>query len=327
MLTYTRCVSRRKGDGYPDYATLQSKKFQHSNKAPSNGKYGDPAFDPLWNFFVAQGGRGQDVDPSYKMPGPGNRRSTSHRAHPGPPQVGSSYVPEEASSSSAPPPVKKAKLEVAVDDGPPAASLLPMGARFEIGSRVNDSESKIRKAAASVSSERIIKTIKLTRADGSHDEGTLSLTNRSIQKDFVQQDEELKLRHFDDEDRVLFPIFMPSGGRPKTARLLLNSTMKSSGGPDDDWGYIQIICVKSREYESYLKYWPDHNFFALPKSADELGIGASRFWILNLARKICPDEFRFAFVMDDNVRSWKAVPMSPTDGNLHLDKLPPDAEC
>ena len=83
---------------------------------------------------------------------------------------------------------------------------------------------------------------------------------------------------------------------------------------EDDWGYVQIVVVKLCEKDKYLANWPRLNFVFLPESENTFGIGASRFWIMEVAKRICPREFPFAFMMDDNVQAWKAVRMKRKDG-------------
>ena len=46
-------------------------------------------------------------------------------------------------------------------------------------------------------------------------------------------------------------------------------------------------------------------FFELPERCENLGVGASRCWMLKLAKKICSKTFPFAWFMDDNVQAWK----------------------
>ena len=48
--------------------------------------------------------------------------------------------------------------------------------------------------------------------------------------------------------------------------------------------YVQIVVVKQEELHHYKKSHPKLSFFALPESASALGVGASRHWILQLAR-------------------------------------------
>ena len=77
--------------------------------------------------------------------------------------------------------------------------------------------------------------------------------------------------------------------------------------------YVQIVVVKENELDQYKKFWPKLNFFALPESASALGVGASRHWILQLAKRICPPSFPFCFMLDDNVAAWKAIPVGEND--------------
>ena len=259
------------------------------------------------------GGTGAEAkDKGLLEPGKGGRGSTKSAAPAGAPAA----APQSA-GSSAPPAAKKPKTEAGVEDvvmGDGAAAHAVnggFGARFAIGKapRLSQDPAPARRTYP-------------IRFDGGA-EGLLSVTERSLKFDFELVEASTlnqagartpQLRYSEDEDRVLFPVFMPSAGREKTARLNLHATMQQDSVAD--WGYVQIVCVKRCELDGYVNNWPELNFFALPESADSLGIGASRHWLLHLARLLCPREFYFAFVMDDNVRSWKAVPMNPQDGAL-----------
>ena len=79
------------------------------------------------------------------------------------------------------------------------------------------------------------------------------------------------------------------------------------------FSYVQIVCVKQTMVDAYKRCWPALNFFELPDSATKLSIGASRHWMLKLAKLICPDSFRYCFVLDDNVVAWKAVAIGDND--------------
>jgi hypothetical protein len=48
-------------------------------------------------------------------------------------------------------------------------------------------------------------------------------------------------------------------------------------------------------------------FFVLPKVADELGVGAARFYTQLLAQQLCPDSFPFYVMVDDSVLMWQLV--------------------
>jgi hypothetical protein len=81
----------------------------------------------------------------------------------------------------------------------------------------------------------------------------------------------------------MFPVFCASGGRPETARLHLCEPM-------DGASYMQLVCVKRSELKAYKDANPSLDFFVLPESAEKFGIGASRMWIVQLARLVCPEE-------------------------------------
>jgi hypothetical protein len=46
-------------------------------------------------------------------------------------------------------------------------------------------------------------------------------------------------------------------------------------------------------------------FFALPKAAERLGVGAARFYTQLLALQLCPAEFPFYLMVDDSVLMWQ----------------------
>jgi len=144
-----------------------------------------------------------------------------------------------------------------------------------------------------------------------HDEGgaigTLHISQRSWREDW-EQSEKPRLKSIDDEDecgRILFPILMPSSGRPQHALLDLSKQLLKR--------YVQIVCVKSNELDAYKSHWPELSFFELPSSAIELGIGASRHWIMRLAKLICAPDFPFCFMLDDNVEAWKGIQIGDDD--------------
>jgi len=152
--------------------------------------------------------------------------------------------------------------------------------------------------------------------NGRKETGTLRVTKRSARNDFEPFSiGEVPVLRWDPSDnvRINFPVFTPSSGRPKKVRLDLKEPMMSTTSSAGDWGYVQFVCIKAPEYDDYVKLWPHLNFFLLPECAKDLGIGASRFWILQLARKICHPSFPMIFMMDDNVLAWKAVKMRDQD--------------
>ncbi len=119
-----------------------------------------------------------------------------------------------------------------------------------------------------------------------------------------------------EENWITFPIFTPSRKRPTTALLDLKTAMQ-------DRPYIQIVFVIKEELKQYQQKWPEITFFQLPDTAEDKGIGFVRHWMVLVAQKICPESFRFFFMMDDNVESWKAVPMaSQGKQDVDFDALP-----
>jgi hypothetical protein len=102
-------------------------------------------------------------------------------------------------------------------------------------------------------------------------------------------------------DSILFPIFVPSTGRAATSLLDLSRTIPERR-------YNQIVVVKAKEADKYRRGRPDFTFLVLPPSADDLGVGAGRYWILELAKTLLRDHpHPFIFVVDDNVDFWKGT--------------------
>ena len=276
------------GGSYPNYTVMQNTAFLHTGGAvgtPKNGKYGDPACDRLWSFFMA-GGKGLEVAEELKAPGPGNRGTTGGKRGAQPTTI-----------------LKQA----------PGLAEFSSKAGTGASSNMTDACSRIRyragnfdaKKAAPAQVDTAHKKFYITFEDG--ETGQLHLTAESLTESWDLNAPELRLA-FDEtsNDQILFPILMPSSGRAESARLDLSVTMQG-------FTYTQLVCVKRTEFEQYRERWPVLSFFVLPESATDLGIGASRYWILQLARKICPDEFRFFFMMDDNVQAWKACPLDADD--------------
>ena len=71
-----------------------------------------------------------------------------------------------------------------------------------------------------------------------------------------------------DSSYAPFPILMPTFGRPQKAKLDLRGMMENSK-------HVHIVCLKMSQFDIYRDIWPDHTFFVLPESAEDLGIGAS----------------------------------------------------
>jgi hypothetical protein len=110
----------------------------------------------------------------------------------------------------------------------------------------------------------------------------------------------LKLKTgIDSSNSILFPIFMPSTGRAATGLLDLSKTIPVRR-------YNQIVVVKAKEADAYRRGRPDFTFLVLPPSADDLGVGAGRYWILEFAKQALRcHPHPFIFVVDDNVDFWK----------------------
>ena len=105
----------------------------------------------------------------------------------------------------------------------------------------------------------------------------------------------------DTADSVTFPIFMPSCGRADTALLDLSRAFPTQR-------YNQIVVVKHKEADAYRRGRPHLTFLVLPPSADDLGVGASRYWIIECAKHLLRGHSRpFTFIMDDNVLFWRGT--------------------
>jgi len=83
--------------------------------------------------------------------------------------------------------------------------------------------------------------------------------------------------------------------------------------------------VKPQERDEYLRHWPELNFFVLPSSADDLGVGATRFWIKKLAHVLCNETYPFCCILDDNVEVWKGVKITTVKCGAGPNDYKPDA--
>ena len=239
---------------YPEYATMQniSQGLEHTSSTPANGKYGDPAVDRLWRSYVEEvpGKRGEEVDEALKLEG----RGTTAKAKKKP-------LADPAKPTSGP----------AQPKAPPPVNLSDQG-RYE---------TKAPGAEGNVQTPITRHRVKIDFDGGQS--GELVLSKAHWERDWCKEAGPPRLRDVENCDRsVLFPIFCPSSGRPQTARIDLQEAMQGEA-------YVQLVCVKHKEIESYLKFNPSLDFFVLPPSADERGIGASRMWIVRMARLVCTE--------------------------------------
>ena len=237
---------------YPEYATMQniSQGLEHTRSTPANGKYGDPAVDGLWKSYVEDGKRGEEVDEALKLMG----RGTTAKAKKKP-------MADPAKPASGP----------AQPKAPPPVNLSDQG-RYE--TKAPDAEGNVQ---TPITRHRV-----KIDFDGGQS-GELVLSKAHWERDWCKEAGPPRLRDVENCDRsVLFPIFCPSSGRPQSARIDLQEAMQGEA-------YVQLVCVKHKEIESYLKFNPSLDFFVLPPSADERGIGASRMWIVRMARLVCTE--------------------------------------
>jgi len=68
------------------------------------------------------------------------------------------------------------------------------------------------------------------------------------------------------------------------------------------------------------------SFFELSEEMSKRGIGASRKCLVKLADKICPEDFRFFFMLDDNVKAWKLNNLSSSDSGTHSSHSDPSID-
>eukprot|EP00966_Prymnesium_polylepis_P149281 3448741-Prymnesium_polylepis.1 len=82
---------------------MQRTHFQHTGGTcgtPKNGKYGDPAFDKLWDHFMS-GGKGQDADEEMLAGGrgtTGGKKKVTTAAVPKQEQAGPTLPSTQAAS-------------------------------------------------------------------------------------------------------------------------------------------------------------------------------------------------------------------------------------
>ena len=132
------------------------------------------------------------------------------------------------------------------------------------------------------------------------DLGDLYISESEHERKFVRDSENdcIYLRHL-----RFPPILIPSSGRPRSALLNLNLTMKEN----DE--YVQIVILKkteAKEYGRLLLQYCNICFFIMDERFPET-VGAARYVCQVLAEKITHREHssnRFAFILDDNISHW-----------------------
>ena len=86
------------------------------------------------------------------------------------------------------------------------------------------------------------------------------------------------------------------------------SSGKGIGVYAKKWRYLQILAVIQGEVDEYKRFGPETAVvFALPKGAEKMGIGCSRYFTKKLAERICPPSFPFCLMMDDSVQYWCGI--------------------
>ncbi len=266
-------------DLYPRYAAMQESTFLHTKITPKNGKYGDPAATDLWRAYVEDFKRGDEIPDDLKQAGRGS--TAGDRATK---PMNESGVPLRLTSQKAPNPSAVAgTLDPASSRSPPIA---PNGHRKSTGrwEAKHSLQLSLQRENKPVRKDAFRVDFVASKIRKSEDEfGVLDLTEASWKGYWRDEAGRPKLKWPDSEEGILFPIFCPSAGRPKTARLHLSEPM-------DGASYVQLVCVKPSELDTYKEANPNLDFFVLPRSAEKLGIGASRMWIMQLAQIVCPEE-------------------------------------
>eukprot|EP01047_Picozoa_sp_COSAG01_P049324 COSAG01_NODE_4882_length_4653_cov_5.709550_2_plen_850_part_00 len=109
----------------------------------------------------------------------------------------------------------------------------------------------------------------------------------------------------DGENVLTMPIFTPSAGRFKPDKSQAMLDISEMMGTSKT--YVQIVAVKSTEIDEYKANFPEHTFFELPKEADNLAIGASRYYIKQLSHILSDPNFPYCVVLDDLTHFWKVA--------------------
>jgi hypothetical protein len=278
---------------FPDPEFIRDKlKFQ-DRMTLGNGKYGDPRCDELWKWYSEEIHQNYAPQNAEKM-GRGST-STGNRQH------GDSSTKSASAPSSA------------GEGGGAAASNHTQGGKLETrASQFNSEEAKCTvewknpkertgfvKAVWESSPEKdipVFKEVNLEQHSGIGEECSLLSIPESQTKWWNLESEEVAVqeRLWESYDTIKFPIFVPSSGRPDIALLDFSGTIPSNE-------YLQIVVVKKKEHIEYRQCWPHHTLLVLPESADDLGIGASRYWMQRFAEKM---GMRSVFVLDDSIQCW-----------------------
>ena len=263
---------------FPKYDQILQQSFRHPPQ--KSLVYGDPGDQNTWNAYVHLGERAPAAKRTIAPLQPTRPASSTHN--------GLVCSPEEVSGES-----QKGCTKRFLAYGPSAAET-------NLDARSDARES-----------------FKVDLGDDvAENVGELLVPPESLTRDWEQTPGSsplLRLRFYPPEtysdDRMCMPIFTPSKGRAQTALLDLSRTMI-----DPDWmrakHYSQIVCVKRSELEGvdgYRTCWPKLTLFVLPEWAEEKGVGAVRFCIKRLATLMCPKEFPFAVILDDNVWFWEGL--------------------
>ena len=78
---------------------------------------------------------------------------------------------------------------------------------------------------------------------------------------------------------------------------------------------VRVVVVKQQELEAYTKFWPDLTFLSVSTPRDKnVGVGYSRFVIQKFADLVCPPEFRYFMMMDDNIPTFSKIRLTSDPG-------------
>jgi len=309
------------GEKYPRVADLQKLAFLHPPR--EEGGYGDPNDSGMWRHFF---GRYEEGDGTpMPLPAPYARAAKPFQTRGAAAAPSATSVSKQAASTTS---------NVAAGSRRPAEAVpVSVVARWQSGGpgrgvRGDSFTREVVEVDLGGVPERMLsgldEPIRKLLQNASSIVGELRLSQASLDDCWVRTSGgslSHRLKFFDPTDdgirtsRLCFPILTPSSGRADCALLDLSATMVDLAGERKK--YVQIVAVKAKEAQQYLKRWPSHDFFVLPAWADELGVGAARFCLKRLAELICPPEFRFCLMLDDNV-SFGTASLSSTTRRRYL---------
>eukprot|EP00940_MAST-03C_sp_MAST-3C-sp2_P001101 g1101.t1 len=281
---------KRKVAGFEHWPQWKMLKAMPFDPTAGAGKYGDPSAPEVWKHFVI------DKERSRFRKG----SSTTCNSNSGASKSSSESKPGNSGSSD----VQQVSKRDIVD---------------RVRKNLRDTVSEFYATAEPTSNVRghpkvVNISFKVEKEDF---EGLLYIPHRSFEKYWKEKSWSVMLKT-PGTNCAPFPIFMPSHGRPKKAKLNLRGMMANKD-------YVQIVCLKSSQLGKYREIWPDLTFFVLPACAESRGIGASRFWMIELAKKIVPKHKgrRVIFVADDSIYAYRGVTLPGDKNPIHHEQVYP----